>query len=434
MDAELRMQKIEEVINKNKPNGSKRITYKTTTEDKHAYDIPVECLIFNQHNGRIGTFVKTHEKEYGTIDATTENGEKIIIDFLWKSKEVRNKETLEDIKNKGQLEVGIITKDGVIIDGNRRCMLLKIIAEREHSAPTYFRAVVLEDTLGDNPKEIRKLETIYQMGVDQPVDYNPIEKYLKCKDLSTEDGFSNEEIAKMMGEKSSDIKKYLNIFSLMEEYLKNYGYEGMYTRLEEESVEGPFDYLVGYLEKQKTGDRMQGRDWVPDNDDIDDLKNIYFDYIRAGFRTVDGLRFIGNPSKSIDKQGFFNKKNIWGKFFSEHKTKIDPIINEEKKIDELRFERPDEDIINIIRARDKTWKGQVTNEMKSNLGIHKRKLDDENESDSPIVLLQRALNSLRAINDKNDNIEGQDIKNISHDIRKLVEGFIKTVEQKSKNK
>lgn len=163
MNAELRIKKIQEVIKKN-PKSSKRITYGTETKEMKSYDIPVECLIFNQYNGRIGTFVKTHEKQYESIDSSTDEGEKLIFDFLWKSKESRNKETLSDIKDKGQLEIGIITKDGVIIDGNRRCMLLKKIAQEEHSSPTYFHAVVLDDKLEDNPREIRKLETIYQMG------------------------------------------------------------------------------------------------------------------------------------------------------------------------------------------------------------------------------------------------------------------------------
>lgn len=435
MDTELRIKKIQEIVtNNSNKSGSKTITYKSNTSEMLAYKIPVEYLIFNQYNGRIGTFVKTYEKQYSIIDATTSKGEELIVDFLWKSKISDNKIDYIDIEEKGQMEVGIITKDGVIVDGNRRCMLLKKLAIKNHSNPTYFRAIILPDKLEDSPKDIRKLETEYQMGARHPVNYNAIEKYLKCKDLSQKDGFTNDEIAKMMGEKSSNIKKYLNILTLMEEYLQTYGYEEMYTRLEEESVEGPFDYLVGYLEAQKTGRGIQGRDWSPDKGDLNDLKNIYFDYIRAGLRTKDGLRFIGNPSKSIDKQGFFNKKDIWKDFVAEYETKVCPINDAEKGLEVLRSERPDEDITDIIRSRDEDWKCQVVPKMKENLGKSKRKLDDDNESDSPMVLLQRAFNSLSAINKNSDSIKGKDVRDISHKIRKIVEEFIKTVEQKAKNK
>jgi hypothetical protein len=430
MDKDLRIQKIGEIINTSQAKSSKRIIYKKNPEEVKSYDIPVECLVFNKYNGRIGTFVKTHEKQYGPIDATTDEGEKLIVDFLWKSKETRNKETLSDIKDKGQLEIGIITKDGVIIDGNRRCMLLKKIDEQRNSRPTYFHAAVLGDRLEDNPKEIRKLETIYQMGADQPVDYNAIEKYLKCKELSEKDGFTKEEIAKFMGEKPAKIEEYLKILDLMEEYLKNLGYEEMYTVLSEERLEGPFVNLTSYLETHKTGKRIQGRDWTPVRDDVSDLKNIYFDYIRAGFGTQPP-RDIGNPAKG---QGFFSHQKLWKEFVVKYSETVEIINDNEKALEVLKQERPDENIDSLIKGRDSDWKNKAKDLLKENLYKTKRDLEDENEANEPLVLLQRAFNSLSAINKNSDSVEGDDIKDISHKIRKLVEGLIKTVEQKDKNK
>ena len=298
MDAKLRTEKLQEIIDRGEKSGSKRITYKNDITTMDVYKIPVAYLIFNQYNSRIGTFVKTHEKQYGPIDAATEEGEKKITDFLWDSQKVRNKKTEQDIKDKGQMEPGIVTKDGVVIDGNRRCMLLKKL-----SSSNYFLGVILDTTLESDPKEIRKLETIYQMGVDEKVDYNPIEKYLKCRDLYEEDKFTYKEIADMMGEKASDIEKYLETLKLMDDYLETQEYDRMYTRLTKEKVEGPFVDLTNYLSKQKSGKGIQGRDWTPEKEDIDDLKNVYFDCIRAGLRTdPHRIREIGNPAKG---NGFF---------------------------------------------------------------------------------------------------------------------------------
>jgi hypothetical protein len=396
--------------------------------DHPAFEINVNHLIFNQHNGRIGTFVKTYEKQYGTIQAHTEEGEAVIREFLWNSKRTRNKETLADIKENGQMEVGIVTRDGVVIDGNRRCMLLKKIAAERHTSPTYFRAVILNSTLETNPQEIRRLETIYQMGVDEKVDYNPIEKYLKCEDLKVD--FAEEEIAKMMGEDVSDIRKYLGILKLMKEYLRRIDkdYVDMYTVLGEEKVEGPFVDLIGYLDKHETGRRMNDRDWSPEKDDIDDLKNIYFDYIRAGFRTAHGIRNIGNPSKG---QGFFNRKELWKEFIDDHEEKVEAI--EEKDLNEYKEERPDEDLEKIIKAKDDDWGVQVKPMMKANIGRTKRMLDDQNAADSPMELLQRARNTLNSINMDNESIEGEEIRSVSHEIRKIAENIIKVVDNKAKN-
>ena len=428
MDAKLREEKLDE-LKKGKLYAHKEMTYKNRTERLAVYEIPVGYLVFNQYNGRIGTFVKTYEKQYGPIDSFTRDGERIIINFLWKSKKKRNEETLKDIEEKGQLEYGIVTKDGVVIDGNRRCMILKIIAEKNKTTPAYFKAVILDDTLDDNPKEIRKLETIYQMGVDEKVDYNAIEKYLKCKDLAKD--FTPPEIGKMMGEKGSQITEYLNILKLMEDFLKAYGYEGMYTRLNEETVEGPFVDLRGYLEKQLTGRGIRQRDWIPEADDIDDLKQIYFDYIRAGFRTAHGIRNIGNPSKG---QGFFNHKAIWDEFKNRYSDEIEPINEEEPTLKELRKELKDEDVDKIIAGRDKDWSDKIADSMKRNMGLAERSLADHNEANSPAELLLRAKNTLEAINTEIEAFYEENIKQLSHEIRKIVETFIDIIKKREKNK
>lgn len=430
MDAKLRMQKIQEIIaNDSKKSGSKIITYEDTTSEMQAYKIPVEYLIFNQHNGRIGTFVKTYEKQYQTIDATTEKGEKLIVDFLWKSKIRENKIDEEDIDEKGQIEVGIVTKDGVIVDGNRRGMLLKKLAKKNHSNPTYFRAIVLPDRLEDNPREIRKLETIYQMGTRQPVNYNAIEKYLKCKELSQEDSFTNKEIAKFMGgkETSSTIEDYLKILELMEEYLKNLGYEGMYTVLSGEKLEGPFVDLRRYLDAHKTGTRIRNRDWMPEEDDINDLKTIYFDYIRAGFGTQPP-RDIGNPAKG---QGFFSHQKLWEEFVNKYSEKIEPINDSEKTFEKLNQERPDENIDNLIKGRELDWKKETESLLKENLYKTKRDLEDENEANAPMELLHRAKKTLEAIN-TNSNEFNENVLDTVKEINSLLWDFQQIIKKKDK--
>lgn len=423
MNAEIREEKLKELVKENKNYSFKEMTYNNRPVKMPVYEIPTDYLIFNQYNGRIGTYVKTHEKQYGEIDASTEEGENLIIDFLWKSKSKRNYETKESIEEYGQLEYGIVTRDGIVIDGNRRCMILKRIAKEKKQGTSYFRAVILDDTLENAAKEIRRLETTYQMGVDEKVDYNAIEKYLKCKDLK--DDFTEEEIANMMGEKKdgSTIKKYLETLSLMEEYLKNLGYEDIYTRLDEETVEGPFVDLRGYLEKHTTGKNLYGRDWEPDPADIDDLKNVYFDYIRGGLRTTHGIRDIGNPSKG---QGFFSHKKVWEKFVNNHFDTIDS-LEKEPTVKDLRKESPEENVSKLIEARDNDWKKSTEDLLKKNLGQTKRALDDKNKSDTPVELLVRALNTLSAINTEIDAFHSDEVKELVREISSLTWEFKKTL-------
>src|SRR3546814_3408398 len=84
------------------------------------YRIDLDHLIYNRHNGRIEAEMLTWEQEnaapIGTYDDELHGK---IGAFLWDSNKGRNKATLADLTSKGQQKPGIVSLDGVIIDGNR---------------------------------------------------------------------------------------------------------------------------------------------------------------------------------------------------------------------------------------------------------------------------------------------------------------------------
>jgi hypothetical protein len=150
-----------------------RIRYKGEIKEFNAYKIPLEYLIYNKYNGRIGSSVKSYEKQYHEIDAENPKHKEIIEKFLWDSKVERNNTTEKNLVLNGQKRHGIVTADGVIIDGNRRAMLLnRIYANRDEWQKEnnvencqYFISVILPEDA--DPKEIQRLETTYQMGEDE---------------------------------------------------------------------------------------------------------------------------------------------------------------------------------------------------------------------------------------------------------------------------
>lgn len=426
METSLRTEELQKILTDGKACAQKSIYYRNENKTMDVFEIPLGCLIFNQHNGRIATFVKTYEKEHSPIDATTAEGKKLIDQFLWDSKPSRNKVTQSDLEKKGQLEYGIVTVDGVVIDGNRRFMLLDRNAKKNGDPTAYFKAIILEDTMESNPKEIMRLETTYQIGVDDKVDYNPIQKYLKCRDLGNR-GFSKEAIAKMMGEKLSDIEDYLDILKLMDKYLEACGYEGMYRILETEKLEGHFVDLNNYLPRyNERGRKIQDMDWTPKEPDIDDLKNIYFDHMRAGFG-VHEIRVIANFAKD---KGFFTQQQIWKGFSDEHFDKVDKIKDGEISLDEWREKNKDASSVDLISARDNDFRKNIDADLKANLGRKTRDLQDQNSKDAPLELLERAKKTLEAINTDVDTFNCPEVREISHEIRKIVEEFIKIVDGK----
>lgn len=383
-----RIKKLDGLKKTNKPYKYDDIIYRAEKRLMPVYEIPLELLIYNKYNGRILSMTKSYERQFRTIDPENDDDKALIEKFLWESKEQRNKVTIKDLREWGQKRVGIVTRDGIVIDGNRRASLLNRISREDSKNPMYFKAIILDDTLDDSPKEIMRLETSYQMGEDEKLDYNPIEKYLKCKDLVSV-GFKPSDIAQMMSEKESRIKEWLSIMDLMDSYLNDLGYSGIYTRLDKR--EGQFVDLNKYLNAYNEG--TPRADWSYKETDLSDLKAIAFDYIRAEYEGKE-FRAIALPSK---KDSFFCKKDVWETFRDQHFEQIDPINDAEPTIEELKEKNPGSDLSAVLKVRDMNWKGKAHPQLKKNLDSSQRDLDDANEANQPLELLKRAHNTLGKI-------------------------------------
>ncbi|MHC3994341.1 hypothetical protein ACXWTF_05890 [Thiomicrolovo sp. ZZH C-3] len=419
MNAELRIEYLDNLKKTAKPVSQKTIVYQNETQTLPVYKIDLDYLIYNKYNGRISSYVKSHERQYGSIHPETEEGKVKLEGFLWESQIHRNKVTLKDLDDHGQLEAGIVTKDGVIIDGNRRASLLNKLLTDKKENPKYFRAIVLDETIAESSKDIMRLETTYQMGVDEKVDYNAIEKYLKCKDLKEIHRFTEDEIATMMSEKPAKVKEWLEIMELMDDYLEGLGYDDIYTRLDK--TEGIFVDVHKYLRGYTKGSIVP--DWTPEEDDIDDLKQVYFDHIRARF-SGDGkaYRDIGKISKS----SIFCNQEVWEEYRDDHFKVVNSITDEEPSVDELKESAEGADLGKILESRDNDWTNKVTGLLKGNLNTSIRQVEDIKEKESPVVLLKRAKKTLEAIDTDIDTFHTDDIvKELVHEINNLTYKFKK---------
>lgn len=123
MDAMTRKQKLIELKQNHNSIAMTGIPlrYRGTTLIETVYKIPLDYLIYNKYNGRIGSVVLSYEKQNGQINAELEHDKKLIEQFLYDSKKDRNKTTMDSLLKNGQQRYGIVTADGIVIDGNRRC-------------------------------------------------------------------------------------------------------------------------------------------------------------------------------------------------------------------------------------------------------------------------------------------------------------------------
>jgi hypothetical protein len=370
----------------------KSIRYKNENRVYSVKEVPLEALLYNPYNGRIRSMVLSFESaQKRKIDNENEEDTNVIEQFLYDSASGKNEKTKVSLREIGQQEVGIVTKDGVIIDGNRRACLLNILRRNNHPVNT-FKAIVLDDELKGNEKYITLLETRYQMGVDSKVEYNPIEKYIRCNELLNSHNFSLYEIAELMAESESTIKEWLSRFELMNEYLFYLNTPELYTRLEKR--EGHFidlrNYLSSYYSKKNYDSNYT-------SSNIEELKMSYFDYIRLGI-PVQRARVIAKPSKG---NSFFANEEIWCDFITEH-NKIKSKVNE-KSFEQLKIQFPNYSNEEIIKIIDTHWHNTIKEYLLENLSFNEITLKEFNESFLPLKNLKRVRNTLNNI--KTDNTE-----------------------------
>jgi len=371
------------------------------------YEIPLTHLIYNQYNGRILSRTKTLETQGVIINPETPEGKLKIEQLLWDSKVDKNRKTKNDLEKYGQQEPGIVTLDGVIVDGNRRAMLL------DNLGKSHFRAVILDVRIDEDRKEIERLETTYQMGADEKQDYNPIEKYLKVSEMR-ELGFEYDEIGECMDESSNRIEDIYSVYKTMMSYLDHLGYTGIYTALD-----GREDHLISVnkWEKRFEGGQSQTGFLGYDNIDVQDMTMIAFDYVRAKKEGKE-FRLIAEGNRG---NSFFSNKEVWEPFRDKHFENITPISEGEEPINPTS-----EYIEKEVESRDAEWTNRVDAHMKEKWGLAVERLGLLQDRNQPAKLLDRARNALSSIDLDNPHLNPSmmdvvtEINRKSYEIKKVL--------------
>ncbi|MFS9124510.1 chromosome partitioning protein ParB [Streptococcus salivarius] len=157
----------------------KRLTIGGETKDYPVYKFPLKYLYYNDQNGRINTVYHQYISNHGKL--TPEIGDSKYNEkfesFIYESKKQALKNTQFSISEKGQQEPGVILSDGRVIDGNRRFTALRRI-QKETKIQQYFEAVILSFDISKkiDEKKIKELELDLQLGREERVSYDPIDR------------------------------------------------------------------------------------------------------------------------------------------------------------------------------------------------------------------------------------------------------------------
>lgn len=141
------------------------------------YAIPLKYLYYNDQNGRINTAYKKYKAEFGELAPEVGASEynNIFEKFIFDSNQQALRDTAQSIKDRSQQEPGVVLTDGRVIDGNRRFTALRMLQREDNIAKT-FNAVILPLDAKADEKKIKELELDLQLGREERVNYDPIDR------------------------------------------------------------------------------------------------------------------------------------------------------------------------------------------------------------------------------------------------------------------
>jgi len=230
--------------------GQKVADLKVTVELKgnlqrlDVYRFPIKFLLYNLRNGRFAAELLAKEEETKRkLDPSVPADAKIIQEILLTQSESETTALKDDLKLHGQIEPGIITNDGAVINANRRMAILWALYEETREPRfEYLMAGRLEPNVDE--KDLWRIEAGLQFAKDFRLEYGPINELLKLKE-GIDRKLTPADISKSLLGRYDEkgVNEKLEILKLIDSYLKMFGRPREYHRLQKERSVEKFNSL-----------------------------------------------------------------------------------------------------------------------------------------------------------------------------------------------
>jgi hypothetical protein len=222
-------------------------------QSKKVYLVPIDKIYYNDDNGRIATWISsysddTYNKPLNSLELEEYN--RIIHDFVKKSNSSDSfKKTLSDIELKGQIRPGVILADGRVVSGNRRLTVLRELYNTTGNDKfKYFKCFIEDKDLSDaeDRKYIKTIERLTQFGVDEKVDYDPIDRLVDIYNdlIGPNKIWGIKEYTKKLSLKTADVEKMRLKAEIMADYLNYINKPYKFYIAKDLKLDGPLQELV----------------------------------------------------------------------------------------------------------------------------------------------------------------------------------------------
>lgn len=239
---------------------SRKVTLGGITKAYPVYKVRLDYLYYNNQNDRIATWISQYRSEHSGQMPSVDNIEEyndIIQKFIIESNPKSIRTTTDNIREYDQREAAVVLADGRIIDGNRRFTCLRILS-KENEKFNYLETVILDSTQGQNEKQIKMLELSIQHGEEGKIDYNTVDTLVGLyHDVVETHLLSVVEYARSTNDKPGNVRKHIEVATLMVEYLEFINAPKQYHIVRDMQLIFPLEELNRMLKKCQSNEEAE---------------------------------------------------------------------------------------------------------------------------------------------------------------------------------
>lgn len=232
--------------------GKQKVVINGKVELLESYAIPTSLLQYNHDNRRFNLEIQEEEIKLGRkLDPTSKDDVRRIKELLLLD-QAEAKKLKDDLKRIGeQTEVGAVSFDGVVINGNRRMATLEeLYSEDPNKKWESLWAVRLPKDISE--KDLWRIEAGLQLSKEKVADYGPVNNLLMISE-GKKAGLSHSEIAaSMYGWTDKQVAADLERLDLIDIFLQFFGQPKNYGLIKRFRLHEHFiDIQKGLVQKLK---------------------------------------------------------------------------------------------------------------------------------------------------------------------------------------
>lgn len=176
--------------------------------------LPLSVPVLNTKSFRIAPALLDHpDAELVANDPDSDRAQKVVADLV-RSGHSNASELRNSLHEQGQAEPGVITRSGVLINANTRCILMRDLLAEGRLPVDSIKVAVLPDDV--TPSELYDLEAVLQKQPDLKDPYDLVSELMMYQTLNHEAGMTEQQIAARQRTTVPYVMQGFNILRLMD--------------------------------------------------------------------------------------------------------------------------------------------------------------------------------------------------------------------------